>query len=95
MYLKNYLSGQHQRVFLNSTHSQWLPVSSSVSQGSILGLLMFLLYRNDLSNLALSQGAEILCYANDILLYKPINTSIDLDDLSIPLLTGYLAITLL
>ena len=80
-WIKNYLSGRHQRVVLNGTHSQWLPVCSGVPQGSILGPLLFLIYINDLSNLALSQGAKILLYADDILLYKPINTPIDFDDL--------------
>ena len=36
---------------------------------------------NDLSNLAFSQGAKILLYADDILLYKHINTPMDFDDL--------------
>ena len=38
-------------------------------------------YINDLSYLALSQGAKILLYADDILPYKPINMPSDFDDL--------------
>ena len=57
------------------------PVSHGVSQGSILGPLLFLIYINDLSNLELSQGAKILLYTDDILLYKPINIPTDFDDL--------------
>ena len=75
-----YLHGRRQRVVLNDTHSQWLPVCSSVPV-FLLGPLMFLIYINGLSNLALSQGAKILLYGDDILLYKPINTPINFDDL--------------
>ena len=51
--IKNLLDNRSQRVLLNGQTSNWLPVKAGVLQGSILGLLFFLIYINDLpDNLA-------------------------------------------
>ena len=49
-WIKNYLSDRHQSVFIDGKESDSLPVTSSVSQGSILGPLFFVLYFNDSPN---------------------------------------------
>ena len=42
----NYLSGSFQQV-VEGTLSQWAQATSRVPQGSLLGLLMFMIFVND------------------------------------------------
>ena len=58
----DFLSNRKQRVVLNGQVSTWTSVNAGVPQGSILRLLLFLIYINDLSN-NLSSNVKLL--AND------------------------------
>ena len=51
MWLKSYLNNRKQRVKINYTFSNYTQVISGVQQGSVIGLLLFLIYINDLSNI--------------------------------------------
>ena len=42
--IKSFLSGRFQRVLLNGQTSDWETAQAVVPQGSILGLLFFLIY---------------------------------------------------
>ena len=51
--LSYFLDNRNQRFILNGHYSSWTKVEAGVSQGSILGSPLFLIYINDLSeNLA-------------------------------------------
>jgi hypothetical protein len=69
MWLKAYLEGRKQRVEIYNSEkgkscSGWETIKYGVPQGSILGLLLFLIYINDLS-LGLNTDIKLLLYAYD------------------------------
>ena len=74
MWFKSYLTDRHQRVVLNSATCDWLPVTSGVPQGSLLGPLLFLFYINDMPD-SLENGSDIALFADNINVYRPIDSS--------------------
>lgn len=76
-WLTDYLQNKHQRVALDEESSSLVLVSSGVPQGSILGPLLFIIFMNSISDLPLSSGVKLVLYADDILLYKPIDSPND------------------
>jgi len=76
-WVTDYLTGRFQNVVVNGESSRLAPVISGVPQGSVLGPLLFLIYINDLSEISLCQGAKITLYADDVLLYRTINSPDD------------------
>ena len=64
-------------VVLDGFSSSYQPVTSGVPQGSIIGPLLYIIFVNSISKLPLSPGAKLVLYADDILLYKPVNCEMD------------------
>ena len=50
-WIPQWLEGRKQRVVINGRYSDWSDVSSGVSQGSVLGLTLFLMFVNDLEDM--------------------------------------------
>ena len=76
-WLHSYLINRSQSVILNGISSSSKHVSSGVSQSSILGPLLFLLYINGVTNIPLSPNSHLILYADDIFLFKPVDSPYD------------------
>ena len=72
--IQSFLTGRRQRVVLRNGHSLRINFTSGVPQGLILGLLLFLLYVNDLHN---SVKATAKMFADDTKPYSNISTLVD------------------
>jgi len=75
----DYLLHHYQCVSINNCHSSLLPVVSGVSQGSILGPLLFLVYINDMSSYI--QQSKLLKFADDAKCFYTITTLSDSNSL--------------
>ena len=76
MWIKSSLCNRQQRVVIDSSASVDSPVLSCVSQGTVLGPLLFLLYVNDIGA-KVSPQTLIKFFADDCLLYRTINSNAD------------------
>ncbi len=74
-WLTAFLTDRTQRVLLDVSSSDTVPVSSGVHQGTVLGPLLFLLYINDLPLSTRNSSARL--FADDILLYRAVKTPHD------------------
>ncbi len=77
--LTAFLTDRTQRVLLDGSSSDTVPVSSGVPQGTVLGPLLFLLYINDLP--LSTRNSSTRLFADDSLLYKAVKAP---DDYRLP-----------
>lgn len=73
-WIAEYLSLRQQSVVLNGCSSGYVPVTSGVPQGSVLGPLLFLLYINDI---AIGLKSSFRMFADDCVLYRTIDNERD------------------
>ena len=73
-WIDSFLCYRTQRADVNGETSEWAPVLSGVSQGTVLGPLLFSLYINDIST---DTDSEIRVFADDCVCYREIR---DTDD---------------
>ena len=73
--MESYLANRKQRVKINNNISPYTKLRCGVPQGSILGLLLFIIYTNDIF-LETDPNDRIYMYADDTLLLNVGNTEI-------------------
>src|SRR5260221_4024738 len=66
-----FLADRRQRVQINSSRSDWAPVTSGVPQGTVMGPLLFLVYINDIVN---NIHSQIRLFADDCIVYRQIES---------------------
>ena len=82
-WFKSYLSNRSQYVSINGYESSLAVINCDVSQGSVLGSLLFLLYINDLNQAIkffkvhnFADDTNLLCHSNSI---KKLNQLVNAD----------------
>ena len=78
-WLADFLSRRLQRVVLDGTPSPYIPVSSGVPQGTVLGPILFLAYINDLSEVV--KHSTLRLFADDCIIYRLIKSTYDAEKL--------------
>jgi len=66
--ISNYLNGRVQSVCIDGTMSDFLPVTTGIPQGSVLGPVLFLMFINDIPGSIKSMLTHL--FADDVQLYK-------------------------
>ena len=75
-WIRDWLSGWEQRVVLLGSTSTWSSVKSVVPQGSVLGLVLYLMYINDIDDVV---SREILKFVDDTKLYRAVTNQDDIE----------------
>jgi len=70
-WIEEWLTVRKQRVLLGGESSDYVPVLSGVPQGTVVGLVMFLIYIN---NIMENISSQLRLFADDCSLYRPIRT---------------------
>ena len=77
-WISNFLKQRKQRVVVDGIQSDLATVDSGVPQGTVLGLILFLLHINDLPSVI---SSKVRLFADDCLVYREIKSRQDQNDL--------------
>jgi len=83
-WIAEWLQARQQRVVLNGSVSNWLHVLSGVSQGSILGPLLFIIFINDIDNGIVN---KLLKFSDDAKLVGIVSRPLEVKELQLDLYT--------
>lgn len=72
----NYLKNRKQLVERNGNESCYLDITSGVPQGSVLGLLLVILYINDIVDV-ITPGVQIRLCVDDAVLFREVSCYAD------------------
>ena len=76
MWLSAFLLDRQQTVKVSNGYSDWSPVLSGVPQGSVLGPILFIIYKNDLST-SCPELRTLYLFADDAKCFASIRSSAD------------------
>jgi len=72
IWISSFLSNRSQSVRVGNSYSDFVPVTSGVPQGSVLGPLLFLIYINDIADL-FGTDLTVKLFADDVKMYVNIS----------------------
>ena len=73
-WITSFITGRFQKVVVEGSESDSVPVISGVPQGSVLGPLLFLLFINDLSD---NIGSSTRLFADNCIVYRTVRDHTD------------------
>ena len=75
---EHFLNNRQQRVVCEGQTSTWEPVTSGISQGSVIGPILFLVYFNDLHD---TLQSKTRLFADDTIVYLTVANDLDAEAL--------------